>query len=183
MSTAEYPPSVGEEIANSVSHGLGLVAAIAAVPVLVIAAVRDGNPAYVVGMCVFAASVVSLYLASTLYHALRHEKAKALFRLLDHGAIFLLIAGTYTPFTLGVLHGPWGWTLLVIIWVLALIGLAMKVMFGTRHSWVSIVLLCGDGLVGGGGGQADVVAHPVAGSPVDLRWGCGLHRRPYFFRG
>jgi hemolysin III len=140
MTAPERSLSTGEEIANSISHGLGLVAAIAVVPVLVMTALRGGSPAYVVGMSVFAASVVLLYLASTMYHALSHEKAKHLFRLLDHGAIFLLIAGTYTPFTLGVLRGPWGWTLLGLIWGLAVVGLTMKVIFGTRHSWVSIVL-------------------------------------------
>lgn len=139
-SSLGHSPSVGEEIANSISHGLGLVAAIAAVPVVVVAAIRVGNPSYIVGTSVFAGSLVLLYLASTLYHSLSHEKAKRIFRLLDHGAIFLLIAGTYTPFTLGVLHGPWGWTLLGLVWGLAAIGLTIKVMFGTRHSWVSITL-------------------------------------------
>lgn len=132
--------SFGEELANSVSHGLGLVLAIAAVPILVVAAVRAGKAPFVVGVSVFAASMVMLYLASTLYHSITHEGAKRVARLFDHSAIFLLIAGTYTPFTLGVLRGPWGWTLLGIVWSLAAIGLTLKVAVGTRHSWISIAL-------------------------------------------
>src|SRR5882762_4060524 len=132
--------SFGEEIANTISHGLGLVLAIAAVPILVLAALRVGKTSFVVGVSVFAASMVVLYLASTLYHSITHERAKRVARVLDHSAIFLLIAGTYTPFTLGVLRGPWGWTLLGIVWGLAAIGLALKALAGPRHSWISIVL-------------------------------------------
>ena len=129
-----------EEVANSLSHGLGLVAAVAAVPVLLLTAVRGGDASYIVGASVFAGSMVLLYLASTLYHSLSHGPAKRIFRLFDHSAIFLLIAGTYTPFTLGVLRGPWGWTLLGLTWSLATIGLTMKAVFGTRYTWASIVL-------------------------------------------
>jgi len=132
--------SLGEEIANSISHGLGLLLAIAAVPILVVAAVRAGRASFVVGVSVFGASMVVLYLASTLYHSLTHERAKRVARLFDHSAIFLLIAGSYTPFTLGVLRGPWGWTLLGIVWGLAAIGLTVKAIGGTRHMWISIAL-------------------------------------------
>jgi hemolysin III len=141
VSTALHrTPTVGEEIANSLSHGIGLTLAIIATPFLIIAASRNGTALNVVGVAVFAASMISLYFASTLYHALRHEKAKRFFRLLDHGAIFLLIAGTYTPFTLGVFRGPWGWTLFGLIWGLAIFGLTMKAIFGTRFSRLSVVL-------------------------------------------
>lgn len=138
--TLQRPPSVGEEIANSISHGIGLVLAIIATPILIIAASRNGTVWNVVGVAVFAVSMIMLYFSSTLYHALRHERAKSFFRLLDHGAIFLLIAGTYTPFTLGVMRGPWGWTLFGLIWGLAIVGLTMKAIFGTRYSWLSVVL-------------------------------------------
>ena len=134
------PPSVGEEIANSVSHGIGLALAIIATPILIIAASRSGTTWNIVGVAVFAASMITLYFASTLYHALRHERAKRFFRMLDHGAIFLLIAGTYTPFTLGILRGPWGWTLFGLIWGLAIVGLTMKAVFGARYNWLSVVL-------------------------------------------
>jgi hemolysin III len=132
--------SAAEEFANTISHGLGLVLAIAAVPILVISAARIGHVRLVVGASVFGGTMVLLYLASTLYHALTHERAKRIFRLFDHSAIFLLIAGTYTPFTLGVLRGPWGWSILVIVWGLALIGITMKAIVGPRHSWISLVL-------------------------------------------
>jgi hemolysin III len=133
-------PTLGEEIANSVSHGIGLVLAIAATPILIAMSLRAGNALNAVGVSVFAVTMVLLYLASTLYHALRHDKAKQVFRMLDHGAIFLLIAGTYTPFTLGVMRGPWGWTLLGLVWSLAIIGLTMKAIFGPRYTGLSVGL-------------------------------------------
>ncbi|MEK6335285.1 MAG: hemolysin III family protein [Acidobacteriota bacterium] len=138
--TLHRQPTVGEEVANSLSHGIGLLLAIIATPILIIAASRYGTVWNVVGMAVFAASMIALYFSSTLYHALRNEKAKRFFRLLDHGAIFLLIAGTYTPFTLGVMRGPWGWTLFGLIWGLAIVGLTMKAIFGTRYGFLSVVL-------------------------------------------
>ena len=138
--TLHRQPTLGEEVANSLSHGVGLVLALIATPILIIAASRYGTVWNIVGVAVFAASMIALYFSSTLYHALRHEKAKRFFRLLDHGAIFLLIAGTYTPFTLGVMRGPWGWTLFGLIWGLAVVGLTMKAVFGTRYTWLSVVL-------------------------------------------
>ena len=136
----ERRPSLGEEIANSISHGIGLILAIVATPILIIAALRYGNAWNMIGVSVFAASMVTLYLSSTLYHAVTHDRAKRLFRMFDHSAIFLLIAGTYTPFTLGVLRGPWGWTLLGLIWTLAAIGLTMKIVLRARYSWLSVIL-------------------------------------------
>lgn len=118
--------SRGEEIANSISHGIGLVAALVAAPYLIMQAVRRGDTGFIVGASLFAASMVLLYLASTVYHALPPGKAKRLFHIIEHSSIFLLIAGTYTPFTLGVLRGVWGWTLLGLIWGLAVAGVALK---------------------------------------------------------
>ena len=140
IAKTERRPSLGEEIANSISHGIGLVLAIVATPILIVAALRYGSVLNMVGVSVFAASMITLYLASTLYHALTHDKAKRVFRMFDHSAIFLLIAGTYTPFTLGVLRGPWGWTLLGLIWALAAVGLSMKAVLRARYNWVSVVL-------------------------------------------
>jgi hemolysin III len=137
--------SLGEEIANSVSHGLGLVATLVAAPVLLVAAFRHGDAWSVVGASVFSASMLLLYVASTLYHALPQNKAKDVFRLLDHSAVFLLIAGTYTPFTLGVLRGPWGWTLLVLVWTLAIAGVTLKALTGARYPWISMALYLGMG--------------------------------------
>src|SRR6185503_20967382 len=114
--------------------------ALVALPILIVSAIRIGSTHYIVGAIVFSVSVVLLYLASTLYHCVSHETAKRFCRLFDHSAIFLLIAGTYTPFTLGVLRGAWGWTLLVIIWCLAIAGIVINAMPRTRHSWISMML-------------------------------------------
>lgn len=132
--------SRGEEIANSVSHGVGLLAAVAAAPVLILSAVGRGGAAGIVGTSVFAATIVLLYLTSTLYHALPVNRAKQVFRVLDHVAIFLLIAGTYTPFTLGVLRGAWGWTLFGLVWGLALFGVVLKTACGVRYPVLSTSL-------------------------------------------
>src|SRR5687767_1288072 len=136
----QRPVHLREEVANSISHGLALVLAIVALPVLILSAAELGSPRFTIGVAVFGVTIVLLYLASTLYHSLTHERAKQFFRKVDHCAIFLLIAGSYTPFALGVLNGPWGWTLLTIIWVLAVAGIAMKIFTGHRHWWVSMVL-------------------------------------------
>lgn len=140
----ERHESVGEEIANSISHGIGFVAAVAAVPILVVAAVRRGDAAGIVGGAIFATTMVALYLTSTLYHAWPRTRAKRVLRVLDHGAIFLLIAGTYTPFTLGVLRGGWGWTLFGIVWALALAGVVFKMVFAVRYprlsTWIYICM-------------------------------------------
>lgn len=133
LESRERSQSLGEEIANSVSHGVGLLAAIAAAPVLVLSAVRQGGAARIAGASVFAAAMVLLYLTSTIYHALPRNRAKRVFRVLDHAAIFLMIAGTYTPFTLGVLHGTWGWTLFGLAWGLALAGVVLTVAGGVRY--------------------------------------------------
>jgi hemolysin III len=133
-------PSAAEELANSVSHGLGLIASLGAAAILLTAASRGGGASSVVGAAVFAATMVCLYLASTLYHLLSHQRAKGFFRLLDHAAIFLLIAGTYTPFTLGVLRGPWGWTLLGLVWTMATVGLVLTAIPATRHSRATLIL-------------------------------------------
>ena len=129
----EHAQSTGEEIANSVSHGIGLLAAVASAPVLVLSAVRHGGAARITGASVFAAAMVLLYLTSTLYHALPRNRAKRVFRILDHSAIFLMIAGTYTPFTLGVLRGGWGWTLFGLVWGLALAGIVLSAAGGGRY--------------------------------------------------
>jgi len=128
--------SPGEEIANSVSHGLALLGSLVAVPFL-LAAARHLAPINVIAAAVFAATMVLLYLASTVYHALPPGGAKRVFKKLDHGAIYLLIAGSYTPFTLGVLRGPWGWSLFALVWSLAALGVALKAFDRLSHPWLS----------------------------------------------
>jgi hemolysin III len=137
--------SLGEETANAVSHGVGLLATVIASPFLLIAVARRGGPAVVVGASVFAMAVMLLYVTSTLYHALPASRAKRVFRVIDHGAIFLLIAGTYTPFTLGVLRGGWGWTIFGLVWGLAILGICVKVIAGIRFPVLSTCLYVGMG--------------------------------------
>ena len=133
---AQRAQSLGEEIANSVSHGVGFLAALGAAPLLIVQLARHGAAA-VVGASVFAAALLFQYSMSTMYHALARNRAKRVFRVIEHGAIYVLIAGTYTPFTLGVLRGPWGWSLLGIIWSLAIAGVALDTATGLRHPVVS----------------------------------------------
>ena len=130
--------SLGEEIANSVSHGVALLAALGAAPFLfVVAEARHLGAASIAGAAVFAATMLLLYLASTLYHALPAGRAKRLFLKLDHGAIYLFIAGSYTPFSLGVLGGPWGWSLFGLVWALAAVGVTLKAFDRLSHPWAS----------------------------------------------
>jgi len=136
----DHGQSPGEELANSISHGVGLVATFVAGPVLIASAIRHGGLGTIVGASIFVSTAVLLYLFSALYHALRHAKAKRVFQVLDHAAIFLLIAGTYTPFTLGVLHGTWGWALLWTIWTLAAAGVALTAT-GKLHNRVASTAL------------------------------------------
>ncbi len=145
LAVPEREQSRGEEIANSISHGVGLVAALAATPFLIAHAVGLGDAGFIVGASVFAATMVLLYLTSTLYHALPRGKAKRAFQVIEHAAIFLLIAGTYTPFTLGVLRGAWGWTLFGLVWGLAAVGVLLAVVGGVRYRARSLLLYLGMG--------------------------------------
>ena len=145
LPAAERLQSPGEEIANTVSHAVGLLGTLVAVPFLIGHAVRRGSTAGVVGTSVFGCTIVLLYLASTLYHALPRTRAKRVFRMLDHEAIFLFIAGTYTPFTLGVLRGVWGWSLLVIVWSLAVLGIVLNAVAKVRYRRFSTAVYLGMG--------------------------------------
>jgi hemolysin III len=134
-----------EEIANSVSSGIGLIAIIGGIPFLLGSAIQHGSEFRLAGVIIFAATMVSLYLSSTIYHALPRTKIKRLFRLFDHWAIFLLIAGTYTPFALGALRGVWGWTLFSLVWCLAILGIGFKALGGLQYRWLSTCLYVGMG--------------------------------------
>ena len=139
--------SVVEEIANSVTHGLGALLSLVGLAVLLERSVRHGSTVQVFSSLVFGLSLLALYLSSTLYHALRNPAAKAVLRRLDHAAIFLLIAGSYTPFTLVTLRGPWGWSIFAVVWALALVGLFFEA--ALRRRWVgwSVGLYIGMGWV------------------------------------
>lgn len=142
---AERTYSPGEEIANSVTHAVATGLAIAALPVLVVAAVSAGTAWHVVSFSIFGATLVLLYLASTLYHSISAVRARRVLKTLDHCAIFLLIAGTYTPFMLVCLRGPVGWTIFGTIWGLAAAGVILKCFFVYRFKRLSLAVYLGMG--------------------------------------
>ena len=129
-STSRY--TAGEEIANSVTHGIGFLLAVAGLVLLLVYADFHGTAITVVSCAIYGATLILLYAASTLYHGIRSPRAKVALRALDHSAIYLLIAGTYTPFCLVSLRGPWGWSLLALIWSSALVGIALRVIATRR---------------------------------------------------
>ncbi|MFQ6609796.1 MAG: hemolysin III family protein [Fidelibacterota bacterium] len=131
--------SRGEELANSISHGVALAGAIAVTPILIVVAVRRGSAIGIVAASVFGASMILMYLMSTLYHSLPESRAKRIFNLLDHSAIYILIAGTYTPFTLITLKGGWGWSMFGVIWGLAIAGIVFKLIARLKFPVLSTV--------------------------------------------
>lgn len=128
-----------EEIANSLTHGVGALLSISGLIALLMLSVRSGDGLHILSAGVFGGSLVFLYTASTLYHGIRIPRIKALFRLLDHVGIYLLIAGSYTPFTLVTLRGGLGWTLFGLVWAMALAGIAYKIFSRRRYPWFSTV--------------------------------------------
>ncbi|MDE2490350.1 MAG: hemolysin III family protein [Elusimicrobia bacterium] len=135
------PQTFGEELANSVSHGAGMLAAAAGVPFLLMRAARSARGTTAeFGAVVFAVAVLLVYLSSSVYHAWPRGRVKRVLRVVEHSAIFLLIAGTYTPFTLGVLRGPLGWTLFAVVWALAAFGVTLKIAGGLRYPRLSTAL-------------------------------------------
>jgi hemolysin III len=153
------PYSAAEELANSVTHGVGLALSVIAAPVLIVAAASTNDAWRIVSACM-------LYAASTMYHSLRKVSHKALWQRLDHAAIYLLIAGTYTPFTLISLRGAWGWSLFGTVWTLALIGVVLKSGFGARLPTLSTWIYLGMGWV------IVIAMRPLAShvAPAGLFW-------------
>jgi hemolysin III len=139
--------TLGEEIANSLSHGIGCLLAIASLPILVHQAAMRGGAADVVGASLFAGSAIVLYLVSALYHALPPGAAKRWLNRLDHAAIYLFIAGSYMPFVLGVLFGAWGWALFGVVWGAASVGVVAKLLDRLRHPLWSTALYVAMGWV------------------------------------
>jgi hemolysin III len=129
-----------EEIANSITHGIGLVLSLAGFAALVLLALTRGSLWHIVGCSVYGATLVAVYAASTLYHGFQKPRLKNIFRTVDQVAIYLLIAGTYTPFTLVNLRGFWGWLLLTIVWVLALASIIFRVIYADRYKAITISL-------------------------------------------
>lgn len=144
MSLEHFPHeahyTLREERLNSLTHGLGALLSAVGTLVLVLAAAREGDVWKIVSFSIFGASLILLYSASTFYHASRSPRAREIWKMLDHCAIFLLIAGTYTPFLLVNLRGPTGWTLFGIIWGLALAGIILKLVFGHRYKILRVIV-------------------------------------------
>jgi hemolysin III len=131
--TQERQQTIGEERANSISHGLGFVLAVASLPILLNFAPAGATAINMVAACVFSATMMMLYLISTLYHVWPPGPAKAWLNRLDHAAIYLFIAGSYTPFVLGVLRGGWGWSLFGVVWAMAALGFTAKLLNQLKH--------------------------------------------------
>jgi hemolysin III len=132
--------SIGEEIANGITHGIGAALAVAGLVILVVFAALYGDAWRVVSFSIYGATLVILYLISTLYHSFTSPRVKKLFQLFDHCSIYLLIAGSYTPLTLTVLRGVWGWTLFGLIWGMAILGIVLKIAFIGRFKAFSVAL-------------------------------------------
>ena len=143
MKTGHY--SVAEEIAHAITHGVGLLLSIAGLVLLIVLASLHGDAWHIVSCSIFGATLVLLYAASTFYHAIPSPRAKEVLRVLDHAAIFLLIAGTYTPFVLVNLRGGWGWTLFGVVWGLAVLGVVLEAVAKQRVKVLSLVLYLGLG--------------------------------------
>ncbi len=139
LSAGQQMYSLGEEIANSITHGIGAGLSIAGLTLLVVLASLYGNVWHIVSFSIYGSTLIILYLASTLYHSLPNPKVKHVFKIIDHSAIFLLIAGTYTPFLLVNMRGVWGWTLFGILWGLTILGIIFKILFIYRFQKLSLV--------------------------------------------
>ena len=136
-----------EEAVNVLTHGVGLLLSIAGLSLLVTLASFTGNPWYIVGSAIFGTTLVLVYAGSTLYHASPSTRRKRVWRVVDQCLIYLLIAGTYTPFLLGPLRSPWGWTILGIVWGIAVLGISGKILFPGRFRVASIALYLAMGWV------------------------------------
>jgi hemolysin III len=132
--------SLGEEIANSITHGIGTALSIAALVLLVVFTSKYGDIWRIVSFSIYGSTLFILYLASTLYHSFTNRRVKNFFRILDHSSIYLLIAGTYTPVTLVSMRGPWGWTIFGIIWAMAIGGIIAKIFLIGKYKIVSVLL-------------------------------------------
>ena len=147
MKPEPRPYSTGEEIAHSVTHGIGFLFALAATAVMVTVAAWRGDAWHVTSCAIYGATLTLLFAASTLYHALTSPRAKRVLKIMDHSAIYLLIAGTYTPFLLVSLRGPWGWSLFGVIWGLAVAGVGFKIFFAGRFKLLSTLIYIGMGWI------------------------------------
>jgi hemolysin III len=164
MTTAKE--TLGNEIANAVTHGIGSILGVAGLVVLIVFADLYGTARHVVAVSVFGATLIMLYLASTLYHSIPGARAKRVLRIIDHASIYLLIAGTYTPFALISLQGAWRWTVFGVVWGLAIAGVTLKAFFTGRFGIVSCVIYLAMGWM------SLVLIKPLLGviSPLGIFW-------------
>ena len=139
--------SIGEEIANSITHGIGAALSIAALVILVVFASHRGDAWRIVSFSIYGATLILLYLVSTLYHSFLNPKIKRFFRILDHLTIYLLIAGSYTPITLVSMRGVWGWTLFGLIWGMAIAGIIVTIVFKDKIKSIMILSYVAMGLL------------------------------------
>lgn len=139
------PYSLGEEIANSIIHGLGVGLSVAALVLLVVFAVQSGDPLKLASAIVYGVALVLEYTASTLYHSFPQPKVKHVFKIFDHCGIYLLIAGTYTPFCLVTLRGDGGWLVFAVIWTFAIVGISLEAFWAYRPRWLSAAVYLGMG--------------------------------------
>lgn len=137
--------SLGEEIANAITHGVGAALSIAALVALIFIAATWGNGWHLASAIVYGTTMFLLYIASTLYHAITHPGARRVFKVIDHAGIYLLIAGTYTPFTLVTIRDDGGWWLFTVVWALAVAGISLEAFWVNRPKWVSAVVYLGMG--------------------------------------
>ena len=176
--STERDQTRAEEIANSLSHGIGFALAIASLPLLLAFAGERTSAINIVAMCVFSVTMMLLYGVSTLYHAVPRGRAKAWLNRFDHAAIYLFIAGSYTPFVLGVLRGGWGWSLFGVVWGCGLLGFTAKLMNRLRHPLWSTGLYVAMGWVAVVAAAPLVARMPGAGLALLVAGGRrALHRR------
>lgn len=145
QSTHGHDYSLGEEIANAITHGVGAALSIAALVALVFVAAMWGNGWHLASAIVYGVTMFLLYMASTLYHAITHPGARKVFKVIDHASIYLLIAGTYTPFTLVTIRDSGGWWLFAVVWALAAAGISFEAFWVDRPKWVSTLIYLGMG--------------------------------------
>lgn len=181
MDTPRY--SIVEEVANCVTHGIAAALSIAGLTLLVTFAGLTGDPWRIVSFSIYGVTLVVLYVASTLYHGIPGPAAKQILRRFDHAAIFLLIAGTYTPFLLVMLRGGWGWTLFGIIWALAAFGVAIKVAFTGRFEVLTVILYLGMGWMGVAAIKPVVAALPPVGLGLLVAGGLAYTIGVVFYAG
>ena len=148
MKTQKREMTGKEEIVNSITHGIGILLAISALILLItFGVINNKGTWYIVGTIIYGITLIGLYTASTILHALPKGKAKEVFKILDHSSIYLLIAGTYTPFTLTVLRGKIGWTIFGIVWILAISGIVFKSLFIGKFNFLSTIMYIGMGWI------------------------------------